>query len=71
MRPISEHPEIGVRVNIHFKDTERGNNGNRDGIWTSEKWQFRKPYTKDEYEDIPEHLEPIGWEEMSREPYSK
>ena len=63
MRPISEHPEIGVRVQIHFKDMEYGIPGNHDGIWTGEKWQFRKCYTKDEFADVPSHIELTGWEE--------
>lgn len=70
---MNEHPEVGRRVMIYFRNTERNINGNHDGIWDGEKWLFRKIYTIAEYEVPPAHFELTGWEDSlgGREAYSK
>lgn len=61
LNPMTEHPDVGVRVEIYFNHKTYNIPGHRDGIWNGEKWMFRKVYTKDEYIDIPAHCCPRGW----------
>lgn len=73
MNKINEYPEVGKRVEIYFKNTEKNIEGHHDGIWDGKEWKFREPYTVDKYEPIPAHITPLGWCELpdSRAPYAK
>ena len=64
-RPMTEHPEAGTRVTIKVNDLLR------DGIWDGKNWLHRKPYTKNEFEPLPEGVKLEGWDYLEREPYEK
>ena len=66
MKSINERPEAGKTVTVYYnfvKDGEK-RHGNYRGRWNGNRWEMRKPYTKDEFEPIPSEIELIGWDEL-------
>lgn len=66
MKSINERPEAGKTVTVYYnfvKDGEK-RHGSYRGRWNGNRWEMRKPYTKDEFEPVPSDIELIGWDEL-------
>lgn len=64
MKSINERPEAGKTVKVYYNFVKDGEKGSYRGRWNGNRWEMRKPYTKDEFEPIPSEIELIGWDEL-------
>lgn len=61
---MSEHPEPGTRVALLYSAIDGVSM--YYGLWDGEKWLIRKPYTKDEYEDVRENFTLVAWDYLEQ-----
>ena len=61
LRPMSEHPEAEMVVSFYYRD-KRGELSGYRALWTGKEWLCRKPYTIDEWEEMPD-FDIVGWDD--------